>query len=80
MDWRNGAVLTFSYCHQGRQASLTKLGTKRIHTVRTRGGHEKHRALRLDSGNFAWASESTTRKARVIGVVYSASNNELVSY
>jgi len=62
----------------GRQPALTKLGPKRIHTVRTRGGNEKFRALRLESGNFAWASEHVTRKTRIIGVVYNASNNELV--
>lgn len=57
---------------------MTKLGAKRIHPVRTRGGNLKHRALRLESGNFAWGSEHTTRKTRIIGVVYNASNNELV--
>ncbi|KAF8840514.1 40S ribosomal protein S8 [Paxillus ammoniavirescens] len=62
----------------GRQAANTKLGPKRIHTVRVRGGNLKYRALRLESGNFAWASEHTTRKTRIIGVVYNASNNELV--
>ncbi|KIJ19037.1 hypothetical protein PAXINDRAFT_166933 [Paxillus involutus ATCC 200175] len=62
----------------GRQAASTKLGPKRIHTVRVRGGNLKYRALRLESGNFAWASEHTTRKTRIIGVVYNASNNELV--
>lgn len=34
-----------------------KLGARRIHTVRTRGGNKKYRALRLDQGNFSWASE-----------------------
>ncbi|KAL0573527.1 ribosomal protein S8A [Marasmius crinis-equi] len=62
----------------GRQPASTKLGAKRVHTVRVRGGNLKYRALRLDSGNFAWASEHTTRKTRLIGVVYNASNNELV--
>lgn len=62
----------------GRQPANTKLGAKRIHTVRTRGGNSKFRALRLETGNFAWASEQTTRKTRLIGVVYNASNNELV--
>ncbi|KAM5530394.1 hypothetical protein V8D89_015955 [Ganoderma adspersum] len=62
----------------GRQAANTKLGPKRVHTVRVRGGNLKYRALRLDSGNFAWGSESVTRKTRIIGVVYNASNNELV--
>ncbi len=57
---------------------MTKIGPKRIHTVRTRGGNEKHRALRLETGNYAWGSESCTRKTRIIGVVYNASNNELV--
>lgn len=46
--------------------------------VRTRGGNKKYRALRLDTGNFSWGSECTTRKTRLIDVVYNASNNELV--
>jgi len=62
----------------GRQPASTKLGAKRIHTVRTRGGNEKFRALRLDGGNYAWGSESITCKTRIISVVYNASNNELV--
>ena len=41
----------------GRPSANTKLAPKRIHVVRTRGGNEKFRALRLDSGNFAWGSE-----------------------
>lgn len=53
----------------GRQAANTKLGAKRIHTVRVRGGNLKYRALRLESGNFAWGSEHVTRKTRIIGVV-----------
>jgi len=62
----------------GRQPANTKLGAKRIHSVRTRGGNAKYRALRLDHGNFAWASENVTLKTRLIAVVYNASNNELV--
>ncbi|EDR08803.1 40S ribosomal protein S8, partial [Laccaria bicolor S238N-H82] len=62
----------------GRQPANTKLGAKRVHTVRVRGGNLKYRALRLDSGNFAWGSEQITRKTRIISVVYNASNNELV--
>jgi small subunit ribosomal protein S8e len=46
--------------------------------VRTRGGNRKFRALRLETGNFAWASQGTARKTRVLDVVYNASNNELV--
>ncbi|KAI9289771.1 ribosomal protein S8e/ribosomal biogenesis NSA2 [Umbelopsis sp. AD052] len=62
----------------GRQAANTKLGPKRVHEVRVRGGNKKYRALRLDAGNFAWGSENCTRKTRVLTVVYNASNNELV--
>ena len=62
----------------GRQNSNTKIGHKRIRTVRTRGGNTKYRALRLDTGNFAWASESVTRKVRILNVVYNSTNNELV--
>lgn len=62
----------------GRPPANTKLGQKRIHPVRTRGGNRKFRALRLDHGNFSWGSESITRKTRVMDVVYNASNNELV--
>ena len=62
----------------GRQASNTKIGHKRIRTVRTRGGNTKYRALRLDTGNFSWATESVTRKCRVLNVVYNSTNNELV--
>jgi small subunit ribosomal protein S8e len=62
----------------GRQPANTKLGQKRIHTVRTRGGNTKYRALRLDSGSFSWGSEAISRKTRLIDVVFNASNNELV--
>lgn len=62
----------------GRQSANTKIGTKRIHTVRTRGGNKKFRALRIETGNFSWGSEGVSRKTRIAGVVYHPSNNELV--
>ena len=62
----------------GRPAANTKIGARRIHTIRTRGGNKKYRALRLDTGNFSWGSEAQTRKTRILDVVYNASNNELV--
>jgi small subunit ribosomal protein S8e len=64
----------------GRPAANTKLhvGEKRVSVVRGRGGNLKFRALRLDHGNFSWGSENTTRKTRILDVVYNASNNELV--
>lgn len=62
----------------GRPGAMTKIGEKRITTVRTRGGNKKFRALRLDSGNFSWGTEICTRKVRVLDVKYNASNNELV--
>ena len=46
--------------------------------MRTRGGNRKFRALRLESGNFSWASEGIARKVRVIVVAFHPSNNELV--
>ncbi|KAK2875634.1 hypothetical protein FQN49_001551 [Arthroderma sp. PD_2] len=63
---------------KGRQAATTRIGPKRIHTVRVRGGNQKYRALRLESGNFSWGSEGLSRKVRVIAVSYHPSNNELV--
>lgn len=57
---------------------LFQLGVSRVHSVRTRGGNTKLRALRLETGNFAWASEGVARKTRIADVVYNASNNELV--
>ena len=62
----------------GRQPGMTKIGAKRVHEVRTRGGNKKFRALRLESGNYSWGSEVCTRKTRILDVVYNASNNELV--
>lgn len=62
----------------GRQPAMTKLGPQIVRPVRVRGGNLKQRALRLENGNFAWASEATARKTRVLTVVYNASNNELV--
>ncbi|KAF1345309.1 ribosomal protein S8e/ribosomal biogenesis NSA2 [Delphinella strobiligena] len=63
---------------KGRQPANTRIGSKRIHLVRTRGGNRKFRALRIDSGNFSWGSEGISRKVRVIAVAFHPSNNELV--
>ncbi|KAF2765526.1 40S ribosomal protein s8e [Teratosphaeria nubilosa] len=63
---------------KGRQPANTRIGAKRIHLVRTRGGNRKFRALRLDSGNFSWGSEGISRKVRVIAVAFHPSNNELI--
>jgi small subunit ribosomal protein S8e len=62
----------------GRAPALTKLGEKRIHLVRTRGGHSKHRALRLNEGHFVWPGEAATKRSRILNVVYNATSNELV--
>merc|ERR1712098_797546 len=61
-----------------RPPAMTKLAPQRIHTIRCRGGNKKYRALRLDTGNFSWASEATSRRTRIIDIVYNACNNELV--
>ncbi|KAI7830976.1 ribosomal protein S8e/ribosomal biogenesis NSA2 [Kickxella alabastrina] len=62
----------------GRQAANTKLGAKRIHEVRVRGGNKKFRAMRLEAGTYSWGSESISRSTRIVSVIYNASNNELV--
>jgi len=62
----------------GRPPAMTKLGSKRVRTVRGRGGNMKYRALRLDAGNFSWGLENCTKKVRVLDVVYNATSNELV--
>merc|ERR1719478_63513 len=62
----------------GRVPANTKIGDRRIILVRGRGNNLKHRALKLDHGNFSWGSEGQSKKTRIIDVVYNATNNELV--
>ena len=62
----------------GRQSSNTKLGAKKVVTVRCRGGNVKRRALRINEGNFNWISEKISRKTKILEVVYNATHNELV--
>ena len=62
----------------GRLPANTKLGARRVTSVRVRGGHHKVRALRLDTANFSWPSEAISQRARILDVVYNATSNELV--
>merc|ERR1712178_637494 len=62
----------------GKPAAMTKLMEKRIRLIRTRGGNVKHRALRLNMGNFNWGSHQITKKTKIINVVYNPVSNELV--
>eukprot|EP00993_Chasmostoma_nieuportense_P001807 NODE_2655_length_1125_cov_1986.520040_g2533_i0.p1 GENE.NODE_2655_length_1125_cov_1986.520040_g2533_i0~~NODE_2655_length_1125_cov_1986.520040_g2533_i0.p1 ORF type:complete len:324 (+),score=51.72 NODE_2655_length_1125_cov_1986.520040_g2533_i0:77-1048(+) len=64
----------------GRPPAMTKLmgGHIRVRRVRCRGGNYKFRALRLDAGNFSWGSETISRKARILDVLYNHTNNDLV--
>jgi len=62
----------------GRQPAMTRLGKKVVHLVRCRFGIIKHRALRLETGNFAWPTQAMAARTRIMNVVYNASNNELV--
>merc|ERR1712146_858547 len=57
---------------------MTKLMEKRVRSIRTRGGNSKHRALRLNMGNFNWGSEQIAKKSKIINVVYNPVSNELV--
>mmetsp|Transcript_8212 Transcript_8212/g.9810 ORF Transcript_8212/g.9810 Transcript_8212/m.9810 type:complete len:94 (-) Transcript_8212:151-432(-) len=59
----------------GRPATPCKLGTKRVRSVRCRGGNMKYRALRLDAGNYAWGSENVTKKVRILDVVYNSTSS-----
>merc|ERR1719362_1537838 len=62
----------------GRPGVLCRMGSKRVRPVRGRGANMKYRALRLDSGNYAWGSENCTKKVRILDVVYNSTSNELV--
>ena len=62
----------------GRQPANTRLGAIRVHDVRCRYGLIKKRALRLENGNFSWASQSVTKTTKILNVVYNASNNDYV--
>merc|ERR1712050_730379 len=62
----------------GKPSANTKLAAKRIRLVRKRGGDFKHRALRLNMGNFMWQSEGVTKKSKIVNVVYNPVSNELV--
>jgi len=62
----------------GRQPAMTKLGERRVHTVRGHGGIVKFKALKLDHGNYSWPGEAISRKTRIIGVVYNPTNAEFV--
>ena len=63
---------------KGRPFANTRLGAKKIRKIRVRGGNHKYRALRLNTGNFNWQSEQVTMTAKIINVVYNASNNEFI--
>uniref|UniRef100_D3TM46 40S ribosomal protein S8 n=1 Tax=Glossina morsitans morsitans TaxID=37546 RepID=D3TM46_GLOMM len=62
----------------GRLPANTKLGPRRVSPVRARGGNFKLRGLRLYTGNFAWGTEASAQRARILDVVYNATSNELV--
>ena len=62
----------------GRLPGNARMGPRRVTSVRVRSGVHKVRALRLDTGNFAWASEGVSSRARILDVVYNATSNELV--
>ncbi|KAI5064840.1 hypothetical protein GOP47_0019535 [Adiantum capillus-veneris] len=57
----------------GRQPGMSKLSNnKTVRKIRMRGGNFKFRALRLDTGNYSWGSEATTRKTRILDIVDAA--------
>lgn len=62
----------------GRQPSNTRVGEQRIRDIRVRGGNIKHRALRLNTGEFAFHSTGATLPTKIDTVVYHPSCNELM--
>ena len=63
---------------RARPPAGTKIDARRVRRIRVRGGNFKYRALRLNEGNFTWASEAVAFKTKISKVVYNASNNEYV--
>ena len=63
---------------QGRPPAMTKLGEPSVRPVRVCGGNYKFRALRLHDGAYSWGSIGKAVRARILEVVYNATNNELV--
>ncbi|XP_012892335.1 PREDICTED: 40S ribosomal protein S8-like, partial [Dipodomys ordii] len=63
----------------GRPAANTKIGPRRIHTVRVRGGNKKYRALRLDVGNFSWESHYALPLGRKKGAKLTPEEEEILN-
>jgi small subunit ribosomal protein S8e len=64
---------------------VVQIGARRVHVVRVRGGNKKYRALRLDHGNFAWASEgqyceTNPKSVPVMMTTITLSRNVIVDY
>lgn len=53
------------------------LGEPKVKDVRVRGGGTKHRALKLDAGNFTLQSEGVSARCAILEVVFNPSNNDL---
>lgn len=64
--------------HNDGPAADTRLAAAKLKQVRSRGGNTVTKALRLDHGNFSWASEGVTRKCRIAAVMFDASNSDHV--
>ena len=62
----------------GRQPSNTKIGDRKVVSVRGRGCTIKQRALKLNEGTFTWVSEKISRKCKILDCAYNATNNEFV--
>jgi len=63
----------------GRPTSNTRLGNeRRVRKIRTRGGNQKLRALRLATGTFVWRTQNIMKRVKIVSVLYNAANNEYV--
>ena len=61
-----------------RPSADTTVGEPRIRQVRTRGGGQKSRALKLTHGNFSLASGGVSARCAIVEVVYNAASSDLV--
>ncbi|MBD3191959.1 MAG: 30S ribosomal protein S8e [Candidatus Heimdallarchaeota archaeon] len=60
----------------GRPAAETLIGEKRVKTVRTRGGNQKLRALRLEMANLTDPTTGKSEKVRILEVEANPANKE----
>lgn len=62
----------------GREASLTKLGAKRLVSIRTRGANPKFRLLSIDTANIYDPKDKKYKQAKIKTIVENPANRHFV--